>query len=927
MKPTIFLLVPFLATTAFGQTPGNNPDIRVDSTGTHQLDPRISVNPSNSDHLMLVMNSGSWFFSTNSGLVWSGSENAPPGLTNQSAGAVCSFAASGWSHYATLGPPGGVLVVSTSDLGTTWTQIRNADPLSSTNDDAAHLSSDVSAIRPNNLYAAWTDFGISSAPVVFTRSTDQGQTWSSRQSLAIGSNRGQGVHIAIGPNGEVYVVWAHYTTGTQEAGLGFAKSTDGGFTFTTPAVAYPFTGIRVSNSGIPALNNTRASSYPDADVDRSQWPRRGWIYVVHPELVSGQADVFLHRSTDGGATWSSGIRVNGPDVEQGKWQWMASMGVDPATGDITVSYNSMDSTGSNYMTNRYAAHSTDGGNTWERWVISDVRFLWSMLGTPQTQVNPGTKTATVALGGIAWSAWTDARTGYSQTWLERIDYGSIDTGITIISPNGGEIWLGGETHSLIWKEIGIDTVTIMFSYTGSGGPWQILRLSYSGRDTLPFVVPPGPTSNDCFFRVSWKSHPAVFDTNDAPFTIDYGPANLWQVQSSGITTSLFAVKAISPSIGWVAGVSGVRRTTNGGNTWTNAGTFGADVYSLTALDAYTAFVTVNTTIARTYRTTNGGLTWTPVDSVTSTGAFYDAVEMNSPTTGLVIGDPVAGNWLMRRTTNTGSTWFSGPTVPWISSEGIWTNCLTWYDSLDGWFFTSPGSIYRTSSGGATWNRITPPSSPGPVWFNQLTLGLSGPGLRSTDAGASWTQTQGTIPGTTTGLSGIRGSPYFWATAGHSVYYTSNGGDSWSNSAPDGYTGTDYLNAVSFTYDGSIWAGWAVGMSGTIVHFIAGGDDVEPPRSDAPLGFSLSQNYPNPFNPTTTIRYSLSSQERDGVRSQRVLLRVYDVLGREVATLVNEEKPPGRYQIRWDARSVASGVYYYRLQAGNLSAVRKLLIVK
>ena len=925
MKPTIFLLAPLLATTVLGQTPLNNPDIRVDSTSTHLLNPRIAVNPSNGDQLMFVVSSGAWFFSTNSGREWHGSEIIPPGF-GQHGGITCSFGPDENAYYITLGDPG-IFESRTTNLGVTWSPRVNADPQNGTLDDEEYGSADLSGVHPDNLYMAWTDFAMSGFPIVFARSTNDGQTWGSRQTLAIGSNRGQGVHIGIGPNGEVYVVWAHYTTGTMEAGLGFAKSTDGGATFNAPAVAYPFTGIRISNSGIAALNNTRATSYPDADVDRSQGPRRGWIYVVHPELVSGQADVFLHRSTDGGATWSGGIQVNGPDVEQGKWQWMASIGVDPATGDITVSYNSMDSTGSNYMTNRYAAHSTDGGDTWERWVISDVRFLWSMMGTPQAQIDPGTRTATVALGGIALATWTDARTGQSQAWVERIAYGAVDTGITIISPNGGEIWRTGETHSVIWRKSGIDTLTIMFSYTGSGGPWQILSVSYSGRDTLPFVVPPAPASSNCFFRVSWKSHPAVFDTNDAPFAIEYGPASLWQVQSSGITTPLFAVKAISPSIAWVAGAGGVRRTTNGGNTWTNVGTFGADVYSLTALDAYTAFVTVNTTVAMIYRTTNGGLTWTPVDSITATGAFYDAVEMNSPSTGLVIGDPVAGNWLMRRTTNTGTTWFSGPSVPWISSEGIWTNCLTWYDSLDGWFFTSPGSIYRTSSGGASWNGIAPPSSPGPIWFNQLTLGLSGAALRSTDAGASWAQTQGTIPGTTTGLSGIRGSRDFWATAGHSIYFSSNGGDSWSNSSPGGYIGVDYLNAVSFTHDGSIRAGWAVGMMGTIVHFAAGGDDVTPPKSDTPLEFSLLQNYPNPFNPTTTIQYSLPFQGSNGVKSQRVLLRVYDVLGREVATLVDEAKASGHYQVTWDARDVSGGVYFYRLQAGNSSAVRKLLILK
>ena len=99
------------------------------------------------------------------------------------------------------------------------------------------------------------------------------------------------------------------------------------------------------------------------------------------------------------------------------------------------------------------------------------------------------------------------------------------------------------------------------------------------------------------------------------------------------------------------------------------------------------------------------------------------------------------------------------------------------------------------------------------------------------------------------------------------------------------------------------------------------------QQGVPLSFSLEQNYPNPFNPSTTIKYSLSSQERGGVRSQRVLLRVYDVLGREVTTLVDELKAPGHYQVTWDARSAASGVYLYRLQTGSFSQTRKLILMR
>ena len=94
---------------------------------------------------------------------------------------------------------------------------------------------------------------------------------------------------------------------------------------------------------------------------------------------------------------------------------------------------------------------------------------------------------------------------------------------------------------------------------------------------------------------------------------------------------------------------------------------------------------------------------------------------------------------------------------------------------------------------------------------------------------------------------------------------------------------------------------------------------EYPR-ELPDEFTLFQNYPNPFNPTTAISYQLTA-------NSFVSLRVFDVLGREIATLVNEQKPPGTYSVLFDARSLTSGVYFYRLVAGGFVQTRKLLLMR
>ena len=98
--------------------------------------------------------------------------------------------------------------------------------------------------------------------------------------------------------------------------------------------------------------------------------------------------------------------------------------------------------------------------------------------------------------------------------------------------------------------------------------------------------------------------------------------------------------------------------------------------------------------------------------------------------------------------------------------------------------------------------------------------------------------------------------------------------------------------------------------------------------DIPTVFSLSQNYPNPFNPTTTIKYSIPSVETQNLASQPLVrLIIYDILGREIATLVNENKKPGYYEVEFDASGFSSGIYYYRIQAGDFVAVKKMILLK
>jgi hypothetical protein len=96
--------------------------------------------------------------------------------------------------------------------------------------------------------------------------------------------------------------------------------------------------------------------------------------------------------------------------------------------------------------------------------------------------------------------------------------------------------------------------------------------------------------------------------------------------------------------------------------------------------------------------------------------------------------------------------------------------------------------------------------------------------------------------------------------------------------------------------------------------------VQSSHSSTPVKYSLDQNFPNPFNPVTTIKFSIANS---GV----VTLKVFDILGREVATLLNEEKPAGNYEVEFNASELASGIYFYKLQSGNYVETKKMILMK
>jgi photosystem II stability/assembly factor-like uncharacterized protein/N-acetylneuraminic acid mutarotase len=397
----------------------------------------------------------------------------------------------------------------------------------------------------------------------------------------------------------------------------------------------------------------------------------------------------------------------------------------------------------------------------------------------------------------------------------------------------------------------------------------------------------------------------------------------WQVQNSGTTALLYSVRAVNHDAGWTGGSAGaIRRTINAGSNWVSGGTVGvADIYAVEALTADTAFVTTSPGGTFIHRTTNGGVSWAQVFNEPNAAAFINAILMWNQSVGIAIGDPVAGRWMIVRTTNGGASWSRTATEPIPSpSEFGWNNGAAKFGVEHAWFTTTLSRIYRTTNGGESWNSFTTPFPFRSVWFNSTTLGI-GVGVtgaaRSTDGGESWVHVS--IPGFGFEAVSGYGNCFFVAGAGN-VYFSSNRGVTWLLS----FMGTSSLTHINLTAAilGRV-SGWAVGGNGFIVRRIPFIDTDVDGEDATPNSFVLRQNYPNPFNPTTAIEYYLP---RGGTR-HAVSLHVFDLLGREVATLVNEEQESGDHRVEFNAEGLPSGIYFYRIQAGQFLSTRRMLLLR
>ncbi len=388
----------------------------------------------------------------------------------------------------------------------------------------------------------------------------------------------------------------------------------------------------------------------------------------------------------------------------------------------------------------------------------------------------------------------------------------------------------------------------------------------------------------------------------------------WVTQNSGTTQHLYDVDFINTQTGWACGDNGtIIVTTNGGLNWmpqiSNAS---APIYCIQFVNASTGFVLGS---GFTRRTTNSGLNW--LGAGDGLGHYRSCYFVNH-LTGWIVGQTEFGNALINKTTDGG--------LSWLFQQSGTNNSLYsvfFADELNGWTVGGSGTIRATTNGGLNWFSQQADGTAGfsSVHFQNTSFGCAA-GNRifiTTNGGLNWKLSQ--LSGTQMYSVDFVNSYSGFATGFNgTILATTNGGLNWVQQQ----SGTN-ISLASVSIADSATA-WIAGLNGLILKTTNGGiTHLISSSGELPTDYTLEQNFPNPFNPFTKIRFSLPSLSKAMI--QDIELKIYDVLSREIAILVNGQLKPGIYETSWDASNYPSGIYFYRITSAEFSDTKKMILVK
>lgn len=650
------------------------------------------------------------------------------------------------------------------------------------------------------------------------------------------------------------------------------------------------------------------------------------------------------KSTNHGEDWQIKRKINGYND-----LWYSVFFVNSTTGWLSG--------------NGKIIKTTDGGISWLEQnpntpdQIYDLQFFNLQNGIAITGQEK--RVLHTTNGGTVWQVKNVPSTNFLECGFFVSDSLGFVSGQNQIlkTTDSGNSWITYNINSLFFDCFFINENTGWF--VGSGG--QIVKTTDAGQSWNNQNSKTTSELKSIFMideNLGWAAgfNGTVIKTSDG--------GDNWNIVATPTSENLLAIKFIDQNIGWAVGDNGVvLKSTDGGINWI-----------LWSRNFYTNFTNgffINSQIGwltsssgLILKTSDAGKNWLSSTSPSSS-VLYDVKFAN-----LNLGWAVGNNGNIIVSTDGGIIWNSQTSG---TNNRLNSVCFSGIDT--GFAVGLNGTLIKTTNGGNEWSSNNQPTSnqlvkiikdenkhlwiagydnsnltsillkstdDGISWENKFLRDsvalyalakrngdfIIGGGkltpagsaiiiLRSINEGESWSQILD-LPGIPNGsrivdLKITDGGNYVAITT-KKTFYSSNGGNSWSE---EDFM-LENLNAVFFSDSSTFWI--AGNNSLLLKNSNSGLTNIGIDNNMPPKGYYLSQNYPNPFNPSTKITYGIAT---DGI----VSLRIYDILGREVSILVNEEKPAGKYEVNFNASSLASGVYFYRLEVRGFTQTKKLLLLK
>jgi photosystem II stability/assembly factor-like uncharacterized protein len=725
------------------------------------------------------------------------------------------------------------------------------------------------------------------------KTTDFGTTWTNvfNESFSIGS-------LAFEP-GNPNVVYV----GTGEAnpagvatypGNGIWRSTDAGTTWTNLGLT------QTGHIGKIVINPHNPNQ----------------IFVAALGLYRGKtADRGIYRSNDHGSTWSQVLFLNdttgGTDVVfspvdtstifAAMWVRYRTPHVSILSGPSSGLYVSLNSGGTwSLVGSGFPSNSATLGRISLATAPSDSSIMYALVASDANW--GGVYKSTNA--GFAWTKTYDGGTsGETQVWYNNV--------ITVDPYNSKHVWSG---MTSFYQSTDGSSYNIDFSY---GGHVDHHAIAYAPSDSNTIVI-----GNDGGIFISTDGGNSWSKSYDLPITQFYA--------------GFIAQQNPQYLLGGTQDNSSMRTHTNVVDSWT----------FIYCCDGFYCLVDPTDTNYVYAEAQNGGLGY----STDGGGSFFDGTIGISGSDRKNWETPIAmdlqhpktlytGTQRVYRTTNNMQSWTAisgdltygdGGRVGTISTIDVSAT-----DSNVVYAGTDDGRVQVTTNGGGSWQSIG--DSLPQRWVTRITVDpdssniayvtlsgfiqydFGGHIYRTTNYGTTWTNIGATLPDVP--INDVVVDPmartHLYIGTDLNVMYTTDLGTSWNifgTNLPDVPVHDLALHStarklVAFTHGRSAFSTNLAPLT-----------SVNNAPVEVPQQFVLEQNYPNPFNPVTRIQYSVMS-------NQYITIKIYDVLGREVQTLVNEKRQPGSYDVTFDATKFPSGIYIYTLRAGNISLSRKMVLTK